>query len=64
MVSASIALFAAFDEGHQRDFTRDPEIPAWIADVLLYLMELAHVHGIDLAEAVMVKLNANQRREW
>ncbi len=34
MVAVSIALFAAFDEWHQRYFTRDPEIPDWIADVL------------------------------
>lgn len=35
-----------------------------LADVLLYLMQLAHVHDIDLARAVMSKLDANQSREW
>jgi NTP pyrophosphatase (non-canonical NTP hydrolase) len=35
-----------------------------LADVLLYLMQLAHVHGIDLADAVMTKLDVNDKREW
>jgi NTP pyrophosphatase (non-canonical NTP hydrolase) len=35
-----------------------------LADVLLYLMQLAHLHDIDLAEAVRAKLNHNHDRTW
>ncbi len=43
----------------------DPEALATeLADVLLYLMQIAHVHGIDLTSAVMAKLDANHKREW
>lgn len=41
-----------------------PALAGELADVLLYLMQLAHLHGIDLAEAVRAKLSDNQRREW
>ena len=30
----AIALFAGFDEWHQRFFGRDPGLPDWIADVI------------------------------
>lgn len=35
-----------------------------LADVLLYLMQIAHVHDIDLTDSVMSKLDENHRREW
>ncbi len=35
-----------------------------LADVMLYLLQLARLHGIDLGEAVMAKLARNYRREW
>jgi len=35
-----------------------------LADVLLYLMQLAHLHEIDLSQAVLDKLKANQSRGW
>lgn len=43
----------------------DPDaLASELADVLLYLMQLAHIHGIDLADAVMRKLDVNHKREW
>jgi NTP pyrophosphatase (non-canonical NTP hydrolase) len=35
-----------------------------LADVTLYLLQLAHVAGIDLEAAVMDKLKINSQRTW
>ena len=35
-----------------------------LADVMLYLLQLASYSGVDLGEAVMAKLEKNYRREW
>jgi NTP pyrophosphatase (non-canonical NTP hydrolase) len=35
-----------------------------LADVMLYLMQLASISDIDLAEAVMDKLKVNYNRKW
>ena len=35
-----------------------------LADVALYLMQLASVTGIDLEQAILEKLEQNESREW
>ncbi len=35
-----------------------------LADVTLYLLQLASIAGIDLEKAVLVKLEKNYRRTW
>ena len=35
-----------------------------LADVMLYLLQLAHISGVDLGEAVMNKLKINAARDW
>jgi NTP pyrophosphatase (non-canonical NTP hydrolase) len=35
-----------------------------LADVALYLLQLASVSGIDLEKAILDKLKVNQAREW
>lgn len=35
-----------------------------LADVALYLLQLASIAGIDLEQAVLDKLSYNQEREW
>jgi len=35
-----------------------------LADVALYLMQLASLAGIDLEKAIMDKLNVNYQRKW
>ena len=43
----------------------DPaELAPELADVLLYLLQLARLHGIDLAQAVLDKLAVNAGRRW
>jgi len=40
------------------------ELAGELADVLLYLLQLASLNGIDLGQAVMDKLKINQNRTW
>ncbi|MBI3761396.1 MAG: nucleotide pyrophosphohydrolase, partial [Chloroflexi bacterium] len=35
-----------------------------LADVALYLLQLASISGIDLEEAILDKLKENYRRQW
>ena len=35
-----------------------------LADVMLYLLQIASLNGIDLGQAVMDKLEVNYRRSW
>jgi NTP pyrophosphatase (non-canonical NTP hydrolase) len=66
-LAASLAIEAAevLEHFQWREETRDPEALAGeLADVLLYLMQLASITGINLEEAVLDKLAQNQQREW
>ena len=40
------------------------ELADELADVALYLLQLASVSGIDLEKAILAKLARNQKREW
>jgi NTP pyrophosphatase (non-canonical NTP hydrolase) len=40
------------------------ELARELADVMLYLLQLASVTGIDLEQAVLKKLEINQSRTW
>jgi NTP pyrophosphatase (non-canonical NTP hydrolase) len=43
----------------------DPQrLAGELADVTLYLLQLASVSGIDLEKAVLTKLEENYQREW
>lgn len=44
--------------------TPQQALAAELADVMLYLMQLASVSGIDLEAAVLDKLRANYGRTW
>lgn len=41
-----------------------PELAAELADVMLYLLQLASINDIDLGQAVLDKLEENQKRTW
>ncbi len=45
----------------QRDKT---ELAGELADVTLYLLQLARLTGIDLEQAVLAKLDQNYQRTW
>ncbi|MBE2184297.1 MAG: nucleotide pyrophosphohydrolase [Anaerolineae bacterium] len=40
------------------------ELAGELADVMLYLLQLASICEIDISEAVMQKLETNYGREW
>jgi NTP pyrophosphatase (non-canonical NTP hydrolase) len=39
-------------------------LPGELADVALYLLQIASLAGIDLERAIVDKLNHNYQREW
>ncbi len=49
-------------------WSEQPELPAELAeelaDVMLYLLQLASLSGIDLGQAVLEKLEKNYARDW
>jgi 8-oxo-dGTP diphosphatase len=51
--------FQFTDEIKDRD-----ELGAELADVMLYLLQLASVSGIDLEDAVLKKIELNKTRTW
>ncbi len=51
--------FQFTDEIKDRD-----ELGGELADVMLYLLQLASTSGIDLEEAVLKKIEVNQTRIW
>jgi len=48
----------------QGDLKDRDELASELADVTLYLLQLASVSGIDLEQAVLKKLDINAAREW
>ena len=40
------------------------ELAGELADVMLYLLQLASITGVDLQQAVLEKLEQNYGREW
>ena len=43
---------------------RPDELADELADVMLYLLQLASLSNIDLGQAVLAKLDKNYRRDW
>ena len=66
-LAISLVLEAAevLEHFQWRDEARDPaELADELADVMLYLLQLASISEIDLGQAVMAKLEKNRAREW
>jgi len=66
-LAASLAIEAAevLEHFQWRESVKDEAALAGeLADVALYLLQLASVTGIDLETAVLDKLTLNQTREW
>ena len=66
-LAISLALETAeiLEHFQWREEIRDKEeLASELADVALYLLELASVTGIDLEEAMLKKLEINASREW
>jgi len=66
-LSISLALEASEILEHfqwQDEIKDKEELEGELADVALYLLELASVTEIDLEEAMLKKLEINRTREW
>jgi len=65
-LAASLVIEAAeVLEHYQWNDAADPtELAGELADVALYLLQLASITGVDLEQAVLEKLRANYEREW
>jgi NTP pyrophosphatase (non-canonical NTP hydrolase) len=65
-LSISLALEAAEILEHfqwNEDFDKD-ELADELADVALYLLQLASISEIDLEQTILKKLEINAKREW
>ena len=64
-MSLTIEAAEVLEHFQWRAEARDPEALAGeLADVALYLLQLASVSGIDLEQAILAKLASNADREW
>jgi len=64
-VSLSIESAEILEHFQFGDEIKDKEeLGSELADVTLYLLQLASVSGIDLEEAVLKKIEVNKKRKW
>ncbi len=64
-ISLSLEAAEILEHFQWRDAAQNKaELASELADVTLYLLQLASVSGIDLEQAVLDKLKVNQTREW
>lgn len=65
-LAASLAIEAAevLEHYQWRDEADPAKLAGELADVALYLLQLASVTGIDLEQAILEKLKVNYEREW
>ncbi|MCP4419684.1 MAG: nucleotide pyrophosphohydrolase [Chloroflexi bacterium] len=66
-LASSLAIEAAEVLEHfqwRSDAAQPEELAGELADVALYLLQLASISGIDLEEAILQKLAVNQQRNW
>lgn len=66
-LAISLALEAAeiLEHFQFREQAKDKkELAGELADVALYLLQLASVNGIDLEQAILDKIEVNKQREW
>ena len=66
-LAISLALESAevLEHFQWREDARDREaLASELADVALYLLQLASISGIDLERAILDKLELNHHRDW
>jgi len=64
-ISLSLEVAEILEHFQWRNEVKDQaELASELADVTLYLLQLASVSGIDLEQAVLEKLQFNQSRTW
>ena len=64
-ISLSLEANEVLEHFQWRETVEDQtEFASELADVTLYLIQLAHISGIDLEQAVLDKLRINYGRNW
>jgi len=64
-ISLSLEAAEVLEHFQWSETPKDPdELASELADVTLYLLQLASVSGIDLEQAVLKKLDVNAGRSW
>jgi len=66
-IAASLAIEVAevLEHFQWTEAARHPdELSGELADVALYLLQLAYLTGVDLEQAILDKLAVNYRRTW
>lgn len=64
-ISLSLEANEVLEHFQWDDRLDDPEaLSSELADVMLYLLQIASLTGIDLENAVLTKLKKNYRRKW
>ncbi len=65
-LAISLALEASevLEQFQWRENADPDELSGELADVMLYLLQLASINQIDLGQAVMDKLKLNDGRRW
>lgn len=65
-LAASLAIEAAEVLEHYQwnEAARPADLAGELADVALYLLQLASVTGVDLEQAILEKLKVNYERNW
>lgn len=64
-ISLSLEAAEILEHFQFREQARDQqELAGELADVALYLLQIAAVSSIDLEQAILDKLEVNQSREW
>lgn len=64
-ISLSLEANEVLEHFQWRDATDHPDdLAGELADVALYLLQLAKISGIDLEEAILKKLDQNYGRIW
>lgn len=64
-ISLSLEASEVLEHFQWKESIADPEgLSEELADVALYLLQLASVTNINLEDAIMQKLNKNYHRQW
>jgi NTP pyrophosphatase (non-canonical NTP hydrolase) len=64
-ISLSLEANEVLEQFQWQDGVNDKEkLSSELADVALYLLQLASIAGIDLEQAILKKLEINASREW
>ncbi len=64
-ISLSLEAAEILEHFQWRDEPKDKQaFESELADVALYLLQLASVSGVDLEQAILKKLKVNATREW